>query len=324
MIAGLLVVFVVGCSDPAEPPVSKVSIGLITNNPNGLRNVRGFIDGLAALGYAEGERVHFVFSGRPTPDAELDQALADLLAEGVDLIFTAGTPTGVAAHRVTASSGIPVVFGVIADPVAAGVMSDIDRPGGNMTGVRLNPIQARRLELFVQLVPGARRILVPYNPTDAAPASAVAQLGAVTGQLGIELVLAEVASNKAVTRLLDDLPEPIDAVFLVPDSTVNRRISELLDRTDALRLPASGPSTAQVEAGALMTYGFKHEAVGAQAAGIAVRILRGADPALTPVENAEFFFQLNLAAGERLGLAVSDDSLQRADVILRKDVRSAP
>ena len=314
-----------GCDHDHEleesAPQNQITVGLITNNPNGLRNVEGFRSELTGLIEARGSAVEFRFSGKPTAKNELNAQLQAFVDEPVDLIFTAGTPTGVAAYRVTGESGVPVVFGVIANPLTAGVMTDLTRPGGNMTGVMLAQNQARRLSIFAEMLPARKRILVPFNPDDAAPASAVAQLPPIADQLGIELVLSEARNNDAVNQLLADFPA-VDAVFLVPDSTVNRRLKDLLDLCEQRKIPVSGPSAAQVEAGALMTYGFIHKDAGAQAARIADRILRGADPATTPVETAESYLQVNLASAERIGLQISDNLLQRTDVILRTDKRS--
>lgn len=311
-----------GCDSGERSAQSVTTVGLVTNNPNGLRNIAGFRDEMTRLGYQEGRHIVYLFSNAPTPRAELDSLMRSLVETPVDLIFTAGTPTGVAAHRVTRDTAVPVVFGVIADPVAAGVLNDPTRPGGNITGVSLGRNQARRLEIFLEMLPTARRILVPFNPADAAPTSAVQQIVGIAERLGIELVLAEANDDEDVTRLLAGLPN-VDAIFLVPDSTVNRRLGDMLDLAEQRRIPVSGPSVAQVEAGALMTHGFIHRAAGAQAARIADRILRGASPATTPVEVADVYLQVNTAAAARIGIEISDSLLQRADVILRADLRSA-
>lgn len=316
----LLLAALAGCNPGEQSAERVVTVGLVTNNPNGLRNVEGFREEMARLGYEEGRNLEFVYSNRPTPGKELESVIQNLVDKPVDLIFTAGTPTGVAAHRVTRDGGPPVVFGVIADPVAAGVLSDPARPGGNLTGVRLARNQARRLELFLEMVPAAKRVLVPFNPDDAAPRSAWRQIAGVGERLGVELLPAEARNDAEVSRLLADFPA-VDAVFLVPDSTVNRRLADLLDVTERRRIPVSGPSVAQVEAGAVMTHGFIHRAAGAQAARIADRILRGADPATTPVETADVYLQVNTAAAARIGLELGDSLLQRADVIVRADRR---
>ncbi|MDJ0820565.1 MAG: ABC transporter substrate-binding protein [Paracoccaceae bacterium] len=304
-----------GDADPAKP----LAIGMITNNPNGLRNIDGFRQGLTELGYEDGKNATFLDTGKPVPRAELGAAIEDMVARGADILFTAGTPTGVAANTATKESGVPVIFGVVADPVAAGIMTDLSAPGGNMTGVMLSQNQARRLELLHEILPQVRRVLLPYNPDDAAPVSAAAQLDDAASALGLTLVHRHARSDDEVSALLADIPPDIDAVFMLPDSTVNRHVDELIAVANARSLPVSGPSYAQIEDGALMAYGIMHREVGLQAARIADRILRGADPRITPVEVADFYLTINLAAARRLGIDLSEGDLQQANFIVRKD-----
>jgi putative ABC transport system substrate-binding protein len=295
------------------------TIGLVTNNPNGLINVQGFRDEMAELGYVEGENVTYIFAGHPTEGDELDAVLESIVEAEVDLIFTAGTPTGVAAHRITEGTNIPVVFGVIADPIAAGVMEDLTRPGGNMTGVKISENQARRLELLLEIAPYIQRVFVPYDPQDAAPTSAVAQINGLAADLGIEIVEGLARNDAEVTELLGNIPEDIDAIFMLPDSTVNARLADLVTVAIDRRLPVSGPSMAQVEGGALTTYGFVHHKAGAQAAHIAHQVLRGADPGELPVETAEFYLGINLQTADAIGLEIPYEILQQAELIIRAD-----
>lgn len=295
------------------------TIGLITNNPNGLRNINGFRDGMKTLGYIEGDNTTFLFSGAPVPSDELGAAIGKLVVNGADLIFTAGTPTGVAAKTATRESAAPVVFGVVSDPIAAGLMTDLTRPGGNMTGVMLSHNQARRLELLHSVLPNVKTVLLPYNPEDAAPVSAAAQLADAASGMGLTLVHAHARNDDEVSALLAAVPEAVDAIFMLPDSTVNQRIEDLIEASNARKLPVSGPSSAQADAGATMSYGIIHHEVGMQAARIADRILRGADPSTMPVETANFYLTINVAAANRIGLDISEEILQQADVILQED-----
>lgn len=315
----ILTLMLAACASADTDSNRHFTVGLVTNNPNGLTNVQGFKDGMTELGYIEGENVTYIYEGVPTRDQELDAVLKSMVETGVDLIFTAGTPTGVAAHRVTEGTDIPVVFGVIADPIAAGVMEDLTRPGGNITGVQLSQNQDRRLELLLEIVPTAKRIFVPYNPEDSAPASAVAQITGLASDLGIEIIEGRAHNDDEATELINNIPLNIDAIFLLPDNTVNPRLDEILAVALDRKLPVSGPSTAQVEAGALTTYGFVHHAVGVQAARIADQVLNGADPGELPVETAEFFLAINLSTAEAIGLEIPDGILQQAKIIVRPD-----
>ena len=316
----LLILFLLAlpaCADGSGEPEPDFTIGLVTNNPNGLRNIRGFVAGMEDHGYVEGTDVTYLFAEEPRTGDALFAELRRFVDAGTDLIFTAGTPTGVAAHDITRDTGIPVVFGVIADPLAAGVLDDLTRPGGNMTGVKLGEHQGRRLELLTEIAPEVQRVLVPYDPGDTAASTAVVQARAAANALSIDLVLAQARSAADVDALLADLPADIDAIFLVPDSTVNAELDAIVMAAIDRRLPVSGPSTAQVEEGALTTYGFIHEEAGKQASRIAAQVLGGTDPGEIPVENAESFLAINLEAAEAIGLEVSDRLLRQAEIIIR-------
>lgn len=319
LIAGGLIAAAIlaACTGTAQDEVAPpLTIGLVTNNPNGMRNVIGFMEGMAELGYTEGDGVTYVFAGEPVNGEALTSALEDMVADGVDLIFTAGTPTGVAAHQATMGTEIPVVFGVIADPIRAGVMTDLIEPGGNLTGVKTNPDHGRRLELLLEIADDLERVLVPYNPTDAAAASAVDQIQELAPSLGVDLVLVQASDEAAVDAAIDALSGDVDAIFLVPDSVVNAHLQEILDVAARLGLPTSGPSTAQVEGGALTAFGFVHHEAGRQAARMADRVLKGADPGSLPVEDTESFLAINLETAESIGLVVPESMLRRAAIVL--------
>jgi len=314
--ACVAVVLLLGCSNSDDDGSETVVVGLVTNNSNGLANISGFQDGMSDLGYVEGRNVSYVFSGNPVNSADLEATFLDMVEREVDLIFTAGTPTGVAAHAATRETEIPVVFGVIADPIAAGVMQDLTTPGGNMTGVRLSENQGRRLQLLLDLAPDIERIWVPHNPDDSAAADAVNQLTSVAGSLGVELVAGFARTDEEVVEAIRSIPMDIDAIFMVPDSVVNARIENLVDLAIERKLPLSGPSMIQVEQGALTAYGIIHREAGRQASAMADLILKGAQSGALPVQTAEAFLGLNLNTARIIGLDVTPDLVQQAEFIV--------
>ena len=109
----------------------------------------------------------------------------------------------------------------------------------------------------------------------------------------------------------------MDAVFLVPDSLVNRRIKDIIALTLERKLPVSGPSTVQISQGAFMTYGFSHDQVGAQAAHIAMQILKGLPPGDLPVQTAEAYLGFNIKTENRIRVAIPRHFLESAAVVIR-------
>lgn len=315
----IVIAFLLGSCTKEKEDNRPLTIGLVTNNRNGLRNIQGFREKMTELGYIVGRNVNYMFEESPVKESNLVDILNQMIKANVDLIFTAGTPTGVAAYNITAGTKIPVIFGVIADPVAAGVLHDLNRPGGNMTGVKLAANQSRRLEFLLEMAPDIERILIPYNPEDAASSSAVAQVKNVASSFGVEIVERTAHNNQEVSELLSSIPEGLDAIFLVPGTTVNMRLQDVIEAARSRKLPVSGPSLAQVEEGAVIAYGFNHYTAGGQAARIADQVLRGADPGQLPVETAEFFLAINLLAAETIDLQVPYSLLQQAKIIIRTE-----
>lgn len=292
------------------------TIGLVTNNNNGMINVSGFQEGMAKLGYVEGENTTYIFAGEPVSGETLTAVLDEMVSAKVDLIFTAGTPTGVAAYEATIDSDIPVVFGVIADPIAAGVMTDLNQPGGNMTGVMLSTNQARRLALLIETAPDIEHIFIVYNPDDAAATSAIAQIEDVTTAMELELTAIEASDSDGVLAALTEMPDGVDAIFMLPDSVVNAHLDEIVELSIERQVPVSAPSAIQVEGGALMAYGIIHHQVGVQAASIADQVLKGAKTGELPVQTAEFFLVINRETADAIGLEIPYPILQQAVDIL--------
>jgi len=210
-----------------------------------------------------------------------------------------------------------VIFGVIADPIKARVMSDLSSPGGNLSGVKISNNQALRMDLLIQLKPKAKQILVPYNPNDFAASSAVEQLEKSADLLGIELIKKACPDDESVLRVLGTISEDVDAIFLVPDSVVNKRIMDIVKVSLERKLPLSGPSNLQVEKGALMAYGIVHHEAGYHAARMAYQVLQGVSPADLPVETAESYLGINLATAQAIGLQVPDHLIRDAKIIIR-------
>ena len=173
-----------------------------------------------------------------------------------------------------------------------------------------------RLELLLEIAPDIQRVFFPYNPDDAAPISAMAQIFELAPGLGIEVVEGFAQNDDEVTTLLNNLPEDIDAIFMLPDSTINARVDDLVAIAIERKLPVSGPSMVQVEEGVLMAYGTIHYEVGTQAASIANQILKGADPGELPVQTAEYYLGINIQTAEAIGVEIPASLVQAAEVII--------
>ncbi|MGE4290583.1 MAG: ABC transporter substrate-binding protein [Desulfovibrio sp.] len=291
-------------------------IGVLQYTNSNLNTLEGFRDGMADLGYREGENLKILFSGPAQSKQELALKLRDLLARNPDLLFVSPTPAAQIAMEMTHGSSLPVVFAPVNDPVSAGVVRNIRSPEANITGVRLAPSEGRRLQLLLEVAPGVRRVFVPVNPSDASARTTMAQLQRVAPALGVTL-LTEPFTRSTDIFAADFAPERIDAIFLPREGLALSRIKDFVSLCSRRKLPLSTPRYDQVEQGALMGLGFIGYEVGRQAARLAHLLLSGTPVANLPVETADDYFFINSATAAQIGIQVPEAALRRADRIIR-------
>jgi putative tryptophan/tyrosine transport system substrate-binding protein len=302
----------VGCRED-EPEI--VTIGVVNLAPPLEAIFDGFKEGMAEFGYVEGETITYIYEGPAGSMDALEPAVQHLLASNVDLILSLSTPATQVVKQVDTT--VPAVFAPVTNPVEAGVVADMRLPGGNITGVTFGTSDGQRLEWLLRVAPDVERIFIPYNPEDGSPVVALATVESVAAELGIELVTIETRTPAEITEAVNNIPEDVDAVFLLPDSLVVAQTAAFAEATRQRRLPLSVPTDSQVRAGALISFGFSMTEIGKQSARLADQILNGADPAETPVEFAEFFLTINLETAAIIGLDIPDEILRQADTIIR-------
>jgi putative ABC transport system substrate-binding protein len=293
------------------------TIGVVNLTPVLEDTVTGFKESMAELGYIEGENITYIYEGSTGDIGKLDPVAQDLVEADVDLILSITTPATQAAQRATTDTDIPVVFVPVTDPVGAGLVDSLQKPGGNITGVTFGVQEGRRLEWLIQIAPAIEQIYIPYNPEDRSAVLALETASATATKLGVELITHEVHNLEEVMAAIENIPEEADAVFILPDGLVAARLSELIEVANKLKLPTSGPSDPSIEQGALTVYGTREDASAKQAARLANQILRGVKPADLPVETAEFYLAINLKTAEALGLDIPDEILRQADTVVR-------
>jgi putative ABC transport system substrate-binding protein len=317
ILVGVIVfsLLLMACGGPAKP--KTYTIGVINLAPTLEDAFTGFKQGMADLGYIEGENVTYIYPGPTGTIDKLDGVAQDLVKAQVDLIYSITTPATQAAQKATASNNIPVVFGVLTDPVGAGVVTSLTQPGGNITGVTFGPQEAQRLEWLTRIAPAVKRVYIIYNPNDSSAKLALATATATAARLGLEIISREASNPDEVTAALTNFPENIDALYLLPDSQTEAQLADILVVANARHLPTSVANVGAVENGPLYSYAMKLEPTGQQAARLADQILKGMKPADLPVETTEFFLAVNLKTAQAIGLTIPDDILSQADTIYR-------
>jgi putative ABC transport system substrate-binding protein len=308
-VVGGLLLSACGASQP-----ETYTIGVINLAPTLGPILDGFKDGLTELGYTEGENVTYIYEGVAESIDKLDSIAQGLVAADVDLILAITTPASQAAQRATADTDIPVLFVPVTDPVGAGLVDSLQKPGGNITGVTFGVQEARRLEWLTRIVPTIEQIYVPYNPEDRSAVLALETASAAATTLGVELITREARNQEEITAAIENVPEEADAIFLLPDSLLAGHATEFVE----LQLPFSVATVTLVEnAGVLTSYGMVQTSTGEQAARLANQVLQGIKPADLPVETSEAYLAINLKAAEAIGLDISDEILRQAEIVVR-------
>jgi putative ABC transport system substrate-binding protein len=276
--------------------------------------VEGLKAGLRELGYEEGRHVVFDIRFSKGDPKSISPAAQALVKEGVDLLFTSSEAATRAAQAATRT--IPIVFTLVGDPIAAGVVKQLARPGGNLTGISslTSDLMPKRLEILKTLYPKVQRVWFLHDATDPSGAAALKKGLEAAQQLRIELTPLGVADAPHVVAVLKTL-QPGDAL-LAPDQDGFRIGASMLEKSLEERIPAVFPSSLWIEHGGLVSYGPDYYAQGLQAARLVVKILRGKRPAELPVERADrVYFTLNVKTAVRFGLSVPSKVLFRADGI---------
>jgi len=303
----------------AGPPARLVKIGALTESWGPTPAIVGLRDGLRELGYREDE--HFTIGVRFTEGkaAELPEAARDLVRHQVDVIVTTESSNAAVAAQ-AATSRIPIVFIGAGDPVGQGLVQSFARPGGNITGVSDLDLELapKRMQIFRELVPGLRRILIPYDATNS---QAVAQLAVhreAARQLGLTLIEKPLRSEEeARTTILGLRKGDADGIFSLRFLSLN--ISGFI-----LEIAPRGPLPTMfhipffVERGGLASYSANTYELGKQGARLVDKILKGAKPADLPVEQpTKFELVINLKTAKALGLTIPPSLLGRADEVIQ-------
>jgi putative ABC transport system substrate-binding protein len=278
--------------------------------------VEGLKAGLKELGVEDGRDVTFDIRFTEGKLDTMPAAAAALVQAGVDLIFTSQEAATQAARDATKS--VPIVFTLVGDPVAAGIVAKLAQPGGNVTGVSSlqTELVAKRLEVLKTLAPAARRIWLIYDGVDLSTVPMVKKALDAAQRMKLEVVPKGVLDANELRRVLREVRR--DDGMLAPEGSNPDLAIAIIEQSLSLRVPAVFGTALWVGYGGLMSYGPDYYAQGVQAAALVAKIRRGARPQDLPVEGAEKIdLAVNLKTADLLGLAVPRKILLRADAFRR-------
>ena len=296
-------------------------IGFLGNSTAELEaNLVGpFREGLRDLGYVEGGNLEIVYRWADGDYSRFPTLVAELLAEHVDVIVTAGTPAAQVVER--AKSSVPLVMVAVGDPVGTHLVASLAHPGGNATGLTsIAPdLEGKRLELLTQVVPSLAGVAVVWNPDNAFHVGAERQAQIAAKRLKLAMLSVRVRSAADFDAAFDSITSGgVGALSVLADRIYLHNRARIVAFAAHQRLPAVYAYRELVDAGGLMSFGPDYAEMHRRAATYVDRIFKGAKPGDLPIEQpTKFQLLVNLRAADAIGLAIPKALLVRADEIIR-------
>jgi len=316
MAVALLAVAVIA---DAQQQTGKIArIGILFFGSRDQPHLASFQRGLRELGYVEGKNIVIEYRYAEGKTDRLPELAAELVRLKVDLIVTTTNRSAHAAQQVTKT--IPIVL-TTGDPVGGGLAASLAKPGGNVTGLTVLPLDlgGKRLELLKETFPKITRVAVLWNPASQSSVAGFEEAKGAARAFSLQLQSLEARSAEDIDTVLAGATKTRANAFLTildPLTTLNsKRIVELAANN---RWPGMYPTRQFVEEGGLMAYGVNIADLYHRAANYVDKILKGAKPADLPVEQPmKFELIINLQAAKKIGVTIPQSVLYRADKVIK-------
>jgi putative ABC transport system substrate-binding protein len=309
-----------------KPP--KVGLLLLgTPEADTSRRAAAFREGLRELGWIEGQNILLEYRyasaklHRAYPEDELVSLAADLAQHKVDAIVAFGILPSWAARKAT--TVIPIIMAAAENPVQKNLVASLGRPGGNVTGLTLDvlnqDLDAKRLELLKEVLPGVSRVAVSYTQSRGIHQDRLIQMEAVAPALGVNIRRVALFTPDELDRTFARLRrDRVGALRILSDPLSDQWRGRIAELSIKHRLPTMFDQRIYVEAGGLMSYGPSLADIHRRAAIYVDKILKGAKPGDLPVEQpTKFELVINLKTAKALGLTIPQSLLNRADEVIR-------
>ena len=275
----------------------------------------GFIQGLAEMGYVEGENVTFIVQNAQA-DMGLCQQIAQQMAQECDLVCAIATPMAQAAFNACMDSGKPVIYTAVSDPVAAMLANDEGKSEYNVTGTcDVLPVEAQ-LKLIRSFLPDAKKIGILYTTSETNSESTLATYNALAATYGFEIVSKGVSTGADIPLALEALLPQVDCLTNLTDNTVVSYLTMVLEMAGEAGKPVFGSEVEQVRNGCIASEGIEYVELGKQTGRMAARVLNGENAGEIPFEIiADSYLYVNEGVMAEFGLTLPEDLQARAIVV---------
>jgi len=314
----VVVLLAVAVMAEAQQPTKVPRIGVLqaTNAPF---QHEALLQGLREFGYAEGKNIAIEYRSADGQLERLPELAAELVRLKVDVIVAASNPAIIALKKATQT--IPIVMTVVADPVGAGFIASLARPGGNITGLTniAEQLSGKRLELLKEINPKIARVAVFRNPTIPTHAVLWKETQDASQVLGLKVLPLDIQGPDEIERAFGAMvKEHAEALIVLPQPVTSSKQEHIVELAAKNRLPGMYPFADDVEAGGLMAYGPSRADLWRRGAVYVDKILKGRKPVDLPVEQpTKFEFVINLKTAKLIGLTIPPNVLARADKVIK-------
>ena len=278
---------------------------------------KALADGLGELGRVEGKTIQIEWKWANDRVDVLPDLAADFVRSRVDAIVTGGTPAARALKAATQS--IPIVVAIMADPIAAGLVANLARPGGNLTGFSIvaPELGTKRLQLLKEIAPQISSVAVLLNGRNPQAQIEMREVSAAVSAMGLQVTAIDISTGSRLEDAFAAMNKFAQALIVLTDPVLFSERKLTVELANANRLPAVYPFQGYVEDGGLMSYGPSDTDLFRRAAGYVDRILKGANPGELPVEQpTKFDLCVNVNAARTLGIRIPELFLARADKVI--------
>ena len=301
-----------------QPPGKIRRLGILQPGAPPDRLVEAMQGRLRELGYVEGRDISFEFRWAEGKFGQLAQLASELVGAKVDVITALSTPAALAAQKATTT--IPIVFSAVGDPVGTGLVSNLARPGGNVTGLSAlaTELAAKRLEILEEIVPNMSPLAMFWNDTNPSMVLSANQSQGAADKLGVAIQsigVHDLVSFESAFAAVES--GRVVALLTLIDPFTREHRQQIVDFAAQRRLPAIYDAREFVDSGGLISYGPNLLATQLRVAEYVDKIFKGAKPGDLPVEQpTKFELVINLKAAKALGLTVPPSLLARADEVI--------
>jgi putative ABC transport system substrate-binding protein len=311
----LLALAMAASAAPAFAADITVAVTAIVEHPALDAARDGIKEALAAEGFVDGEQIDFVYESAQGKPEIAAQIARQFVGDGATVIVPISTPS--AQGAVAATKDIPIVFTAVTDPVAAQLVTSLQKPGGNVTGISdMSPLP-EHIALMQEITPNAKRIGVVYNPGETNSMVLVERLKELAGPAGLEIVESAATKSGDVQQATLALVGKVDAIYIPTDNTVVSALEAAVSVAEENQIPLYAGDTDSVPRGAIATVGFNYKNVGLETGRIVARVLKGEKPGDIDVAFATGTdLVVNPAAAAKYGVTIPEAVIARATQVI--------